>query len=436
LNKFPSLGFLLANQTVDAYSALMTSVIPDEIERAILVEFLDFQWENYLSRQVPKDYAQELTGVQHGGNQAGVPEVGTLITRGITISSFPGDVANNIAWLIYHELLPDALHLLEVEHKTRRTDQHFQTFLVEWVNERLLPAFQKLRMGCSFLGVWGSRTESGELFSGRNLDWAADTGLASFKLITVYHPPDNLYSHTTVGFCGLYGSLTGMSSQGVTVHEAGDDNQEETFLGFPWVLRLRYVMEHAKDLGEASKLWSMTNNTMGINHGIGSAHEGIDNPKFLVLETKAFYTAYFNDNDTREYEYVVDGVQYGFPLKDAVWRTNHGYDPTLLSTATYITPLADSEKRYMLIHDSLVGYENREVLLSYLEAVNVTAIVGDKGGSFLSCNNATLGINILSVAYAPSSLTMYVAFEEGSGFFHKPACCSTYVVFNMSKWLI
>ena len=54
----------------------------------------------------------------------------------------------------------------------------------------LLARLLKLGRTCSMFGVWGSRTENGELFSGRNLDWAADTGVAEFKLITVREPVD------------------------------------------------------------------------------------------------------------------------------------------------------------------------------------------------------------------------------------------------------
>ena len=44
--------------------------------------------------------------------------------------------------------------------------------------------------------------------------------------------------------------------------------QNETFLGFPWVLRLRYIMENGNDLSSALELWGETNNTIGYNHMI------------------------------------------------------------------------------------------------------------------------------------------------------------------------
>jgi hypothetical protein len=41
-----------------------------------------------------------------------------------------------------------------------------------------------------------------------------------------------------------------MSAAGITVHEAGQDSRAETFDGFPWITRLRYIMENAHNLAE------------------------------------------------------------------------------------------------------------------------------------------------------------------------------------------
>ena len=64
--------------------------------------------------------------------------------------------------------------------------------------------------------------------------------------------------------------LTGMSSQGLTVHEANLESNDISFFGFPWLLRLRYIMSYAKNLQEGVDLWMNTNSTVGFNHGIGS----------------------------------------------------------------------------------------------------------------------------------------------------------------------
>jgi len=103
-----------------------------------------------------------------------------------------------------------------------------------------------------------------------NLDWLANTGINAYKVVTVFRPNDAT-AHATLGFGGLIGALAGMSAEGITVHEANLEEKPESFRGFPWMLRLRYIMENADDLTSALKLWNSTKNTVGFNHGIGSA---------------------------------------------------------------------------------------------------------------------------------------------------------------------
>lgn len=50
-------------------------------------------------------------------------------------------------------------------------------------------------------------------------------------------------------------------------------------------------------------------------------------------------------------------VHIGAPLPEAVWRTNHGYDPVIRNNYEWSqSPKADSIVRYMLIHDALENY--------------------------------------------------------------------------------
>ena len=103
------------------------------------------------------------------------------------------------------------------------------------------------RIHCSFMAAWGSKTKGGQLYTMRNLDWQANSGINKHKLIVVWKIKDTI-PHTTIGFPGIIGALTGMSQAGLTVHEAGLDSMKETELGFQWTLRLRYVMMYAHNL--------------------------------------------------------------------------------------------------------------------------------------------------------------------------------------------
>lgn len=43
----------------------------------------------------------------------------------------------------------------------------------------------------------------------------------------------------------------GIFVSGLTVHEANLEENEITFEGFPWTLRLRFIMEYASNLHKA-----------------------------------------------------------------------------------------------------------------------------------------------------------------------------------------
>ena len=71
-----------------------------------------------------------------------------------------------------------------------------------------------------------------------------------YKLVTVWKINGKI-PHATLGFPVVMGALAGMSAAGLTVHEAGLDSMRATQIGFPWTLRLRYIMMNAKNLQEA-----------------------------------------------------------------------------------------------------------------------------------------------------------------------------------------
>lgn len=73
------------------------------------------------------------------------------------------------------------------------------------------------RIHCSFMAAWGSKTKGGKLYTMRNLDWEANTGINKNKIIFVWKVK-NTIPHTTIGYPGIIGALTGMSKAGLTVH--------------------------------------------------------------------------------------------------------------------------------------------------------------------------------------------------------------------------
>jgi hypothetical protein len=320
-----------------------------------------------------------------------------------------------------------------------------KSLLYRW-GERSPPPEQPRGMQCSMFAVWGSRTEGGSLYSARNLDWNKDTGVNRHKVVMVVVPDDGGIPSATLGFACLYGTLAGMSAKGLTVHEANLEENEITFYGFPWTLRLRYIMEFSSNLLEGRTLWASTNNTVGFNHMIASAPDAeayrrgtSSGPVAYALETMYQYTAYFPDNDPREANAMYNDsgttVHIGFPMKEAVWRTNHGYDPVIREHYEWSqSPSSWSMQRYMFIHNALATYQTEGKPIGYMEAVNITAIAGDKGRDPYICQNNTNGTNVLSVTFEPNDQTLYVAWERSTGVNWRPATCSVYLKLSLRDW--
>eukprot|EP00051_Salpingoeca_urceolata_P032044 m.14029 g.14029 ORF g.14029 m.14029 type:complete len:505 (+) comp4721_c0_seq1:1601-3115(+) len=423
-------GYLLSDHIFEVYntflaSLLGTGVVADAIKLA-LGEALDWQWNDYLSQELPADFVQEIEGISAGAEAAGAKHLvkaGTLITRTIALANLPGD-------------LKDVVYILLREFKGP-----------EWMLGNNLPVLEKpARSGhCSMFAAWGSRTETAKLFAGRNLDWNKDSGINSYKLVAVHHPPGKA-AHATFGFVGLYGALAGMSEHGITVHEANLEENEITFGGFPWLLRLRYIMENAKTCTEAKELWKATNNTVGFNHMVSCAADAAQvhaNPKTyagpgpaVAMETMFNYTAYFTANDPREANMMYNNtIHLGAPTTEAVWRTNHGYDPLIRKHFEWsLTPSAWSVERYFFIEKAIKEYAVVGKPIGLLETANITAIVGDKGKHAYQCQNNTDGSNILSVAFAPTDLHVAVAWESGAKDSWRPACCSSYLKLDLSTY--
>eukprot|EP01034_Spumella_vulgaris_P024804 gene24804-31185_t len=416
-------GYLLGKESKANFDNLMFALLGDNKALTEVVNiFIDWQWNSFLSKQLPDEYKQELEGMSAGGKAAGLKvDIGVLAGRGITFANLPGTLSN-FKYILKDELAHPAIGDKFQGMTSEEVMDIMEKLSVKWAG-----------LTCSMYGVWGSRTEEGRLFTGRNLDWLHDTGISTYKLITVHHPP-GLYSHATIGWAGIWGAITGISSQGITAHEANLESDDITFRGFPWIARLRHVMAHAKNIDEALKVWTETNSTVGFNHGFGSANDG----RAVVLETMAGHSAVFESNDPREKDLVVNGTQIGLPRPDAIYRTNHGYDDYTkkhyIETDKYYI---DSINRYQLFPAVFDQYAAEGKLMGFREAVNMTAIVGHKSSDlFYECQAPyDTGSNILSVTYDPAALIAYTAWEN-----HNPneewvpAACNTYLKIDLKQW--
>jgi hypothetical protein len=110
-----------------------------------------------------------------------------------------------------------------------------------------------MRTTCSFFAAWGPRTVDGHLLASRNLDWSTDTGIAQMKGITFFAPTGGTV-HASIGYLGFFGSLAGISHNGIVLSEVGSESTMERLTGQPWTLKFREVLEDAENLDEAVAL--------------------------------------------------------------------------------------------------------------------------------------------------------------------------------------
>lgn len=427
-------GVLVGQQFADNYHNLLSGLFGpypklEPTLTKLTEEFLDWQWTDYLSKEVPQEYMDELSGLAAGSLATfGVVDGDKMVSRGIVLANLPGDGAD-----IIYVLMDEFLAQKAASPEGLTPDQRIKYNNVA----RGISAYNGHQ--CSNFGVWGSRTVNGDVYSARNLDWLPDLGINQYKLLTVHHPKGGV-PHVTVGFAAVWGALAGMSAQGLSVHEANLEESLVTFRGFPWILRLRHAMANSPtgSLVEAKSVWEATNNTVGFNHMFASATD----KQAMAMETMKDYTAYFSDMDDRENGAIdpATGDVYGFPLKDALWRTNHGYDPVTQDNYQWYTYNAykNSKDRYNVIHDHIEDYSLQSQLIGAAEAVRITSAVGMKGDETNEevCDPSLYakGINVLSVTYDPAAKTVYAAFEDGTGDSWVPAACMPYVKIDMTQW--
>ena len=99
-------GFLLGHRAQQGYEDFMAAMFggKDNSTTVLIEKFTDFLWSEFLTRQLPPEYDQELDAAGRGGDAAGVPrvrgaDVGQLQRRFITLGSLPADPVNIVSLL-------------------------------------------------------------------------------------------------------------------------------------------------------------------------------------------------------------------------------------------------------------------------------------------------------------------------------------------------
>jgi isopenicillin-N N-acyltransferase-like protein len=127
----------------------------------------------------------------------------------------------------------------------------------------------KSTFACSSLAVEGSRSATGGVLFGRNLDYPSLGYAHEYTLVTVYRPTGK-HAFASIGFPGLVGVVSGMNDAGlcVAVLEVYDAKEGEPHFnpkGVPYALCNRRLLEECTTIVEAKKLLESMPRTTLLN---------------------------------------------------------------------------------------------------------------------------------------------------------------------------
>jgi hypothetical protein len=105
----------------------------------------DWQARDFLFKELPSDYQQELLGIQSAGIDVGIPHLADLIKRTLTLANLPGD-GKDVLLVLIREYLGNGI--ADAIGKPHPVPEAFRGF-------------------CSMIAAWGPRTAQGNLFSGK-----------------------------------------------------------------------------------------------------------------------------------------------------------------------------------------------------------------------------------------------------------------------------
>jgi hypothetical protein len=136
---------------------------------------------------------------------------------------------------------------------------------------------KKLIFGCSSLVVSAERSQTGQPFMGRNLDFPTMGYLQDYSMVIVYRPTGK-HAFLCIGFPGVVGVLSGMNEKGLSVAVlevyASSDGAARYQAGTPYAMTYRRILEECSTVAEAIKLLEGTKRSTMCNLAICDKHGG------------------------------------------------------------------------------------------------------------------------------------------------------------------
>ncbi|NLH15039.1 MAG: hypothetical protein GX455_00525 [Phycisphaerae bacterium] len=129
---------------------------------------------------------------------------------------------------------------------------------------------------CSLFGAWGKATASdGHTYQLRALDYNIHAEIQRFPTIIV-HVPKQGHPFANIGWAGIIGSVTGISSVPLAISEIGDDYDaaNDSFDGIPFQFLLRDILQFDENLDAAITRVKNARRTTSLMYAIGDGRKG------------------------------------------------------------------------------------------------------------------------------------------------------------------
>jgi hypothetical protein len=136
-----------------------------------------------------------------------------------------------------------------------------------------------LHRGCTAFGAWGARTRDGHLMTGRNFDWEAAPVFDEDRIVILCEPDDGI-PFVSLAWAGMAGCVSGMNREGVSVTVNGAPSHLPDTAATPTCLVAREVLQHARNLAEATEIIRKRRVFVSALFLVGSRSDG----RFVVIE--------------------------------------------------------------------------------------------------------------------------------------------------------
>jgi hypothetical protein len=136
-----------------------------------------------------------------------------------------------------------------------------------------------IRPGCTAFGAWGRQTREGHLLAARNFDWEAAPVFDEDRIVTLCEPGEGL-AFISLAWAGMVGCVSGMNREGLCVTVNGAPSRLPREAATPTCLVARDVLQHARNLDEATAIIQRSRVFVSAQFLVGSRQDG----RFVVIE--------------------------------------------------------------------------------------------------------------------------------------------------------